>query len=140
MNDPSEPHKEIVFTANRQVKAELDILVPVARKFTLNYHGNQEPSGHEYSITLEVLQDDELFEYAAFLPLRMTIGSGDYTDLIERCFQVLKTGFIKAKGELVIDHSDGQGEGTKRCTHLVEIHSFDAVNLLVDEEIVTEAD
>lgn len=140
MYDPSEPHEDSVFPGNLQVKASIDISVPVERKFTLNYHEDQELSDHEYSITLEVLQDDDLSESTAFLPLRMTIGSDGNPDLIDRCFQVLKAGYIKATGELVIDHLDGQGGGTERCIHLVEVHSFEAVNSLVHEEIVTEAD
>ena len=118
MNDPSEPHDKNIFPGNHQVKAEMDIFVPVARKFILNYHGDQEPSGEEYSITLEVLQDQDL-------PLRMTMGSADNTDLLDRCFQVLKSGFIAARGELVFDHKDGD----QHCIHLLDVHWFEAVEV-----------
>ena len=117
----------IVFPDSLQGKTVVDIFVPVSRKFTLNYHGDQEPSGHEYSITLEVLQDDDLSESGDCFLLRMTMGSGDNVGLIDRCFQVLKAGFIRAKGELVIDQIDGQGGEIERFLYLVEIHSFDAV-------------
>ena len=134
MSDRSEPHIEILFPTNFQEKAVVDILAPVARKFTLNYHGGQEPSGHEFSITMEVLQEAGLNVSADCFPLRMTVGSGDHTELMIRCLEVLEAGFIKAKGELVIDQIDGEGGGTERFIYLVEIHTFDAVRSLDDDE------
>ena len=126
MMESSGPHEEIVYSDHHQVKCSVEILVPVARKFTLNYHGEEKPSGQEYTITLDVLRDD-LCDSAPDLPLRMTMGSGDNTDLIGRCLDVIKAGYIAAKGDLVIDRKDGDGESADHCVHLVDVHSFDAV-------------
>ena len=139
MNERSKPHDQIVSLGHHQVTAELDIFVPVIRKFTLNYQGGQDPSGHEYSITMEVLQEAGLSVSADCFSLRMTVGSGDHTELMIRCLEVLEAGFIKAKGELVIDQIDGEGGGTERFIYLVEIHTFDAVRSLDDDETMTKA-
>lgn len=129
MMESSEPHEEIVYQIDQGAKASLEIFAPVERKFTLNYHGEEEPSGQEYSITLDVLQDPDLCGSAPFLPLRLTMGSGDNTDLIGRCLDVIKAGHIAAKGELVIDRQGGAGETARQCIHLVHVHWFDAVGL-----------
>ncbi len=132
MNEPSEPHDKFVCPGKHQVKAAVDTFVPVARRFTLRYYGDGEPSGQEYSITLEVLQNHDL-------PLRLTMGSADSTDLMDRCFQVLKSGFITAKGELVIDRREDAGESVDRCVHLMDVHWFEAVGPPVGGAEVTGA-
>ena len=58
----------------------------------------------------------------------MIMGSGDDTDLIGRCLEVVKAGYIAAKGDLVIDHQDGAGESPDECIHLMDVHWFDAVD------------
>ena len=82
--------QETLYQFDQLVKASVEILVPVMKKFTLNYHGADEPSGQEYSITLDVLQNPGMCGSTPYLPLRMTMGSGDNTDLVSRCFDVLK--------------------------------------------------
>lgn len=121
MNEPSEPHDEIVCPGKHQVRAAVDIFVPVAKRFTLNYHGGEEPSGVEYSITLEASDDPN----EPWLPLRLTIGSADSTDLLERCLGVVKAGYIAAKGELVFDRQ----ESVEQCIHLMDVHWFEAVEV-----------
>ena len=119
--------QEILYQFDQLVMASVEILVPVIKKFTLNYHGADEPSGQEYSITPVVLPNPGMCGSAPYLPLRMTMGSGDNADLVSRCFDVLKAGCVTAKGELVIDHQDGAGESASRCIHLVHVNWFDAV-------------
>ena len=126
--ESSGPHEDSAYLDNHPVKASVEIFVPVERKFTINYHGEEEPSGQEYTITLDVLQDPDVCGSAPFLPLRMTMGSGDNTDLIGRCFGVIKAGYIKAKGEIVIEHQGCVGESVDRSVHLVQVHWFDAVD------------
>ncbi len=128
MMESSGPHGEIVYQISQEVKAAVEIIAPVAREFTLNYHGEEEPSGQEYTITLDVLRAPDACGPASFLPLRMIMGSGDNTDLIGRCFGVIKAGYITAKGELVIDRRDGVGESLEHCVHIVQVHWFDAVD------------
>ena len=128
MMESSRPHEETIYPEDQQAKASVEIFVPVARKFTLYYHGEDEPSGQEYTITLDVLRDPDLYGSAPDLPLRMIIGSGDNTDLIGRCIDVIKAGYMTAKGELVIDRQDGVGGSADRCLHLVHVHWFDAVD------------
>lgn len=128
MMQPSRPSDGIVVSIDRQVKAAVEIVAPVARKFTVNYHGEEEPSGQEYTVTLDVLQDPDQCGSAPDLPLRMIMGSGDTNDLLGRCLAVLKAGYIAAKGELVIDHVEGSGESPDQCVHLVDVHWFDAVD------------
>ena len=131
MNEPSEPHEKNVCPGQHEVKTVVDIFVPVARSFTLNYHGAQEPF-EELSITLDVVEDHALSSFASLLPLRITIGSANPTDLIERCVQVLKSGFIRAKGELVTDCLDGQ--------HLLNVHWFEAGDPPTNDGRMTGAD
>ena len=50
--------------------------------------------------------------------------------LIDRCLEVIKAGYIEAKGELVIDREDGVGGSADRCVHLVDIRWFDAADPL----------
>ena len=130
MMESSGAHEEIVYSDNYQVKVSVEIFVPVARKLTINYHGEKEPSGQEYTITLDALHGADHCVSTADLPLRMIMGSGDSTDLIDRCLDVIKAGYIAAKGELVIDRQDGVGDSPDRCVHLVDVHWFDAVGLL----------
>ena len=125
--ESSGPHEGIVYRDNQQVKALVEIVVPVARKFTLIYHGEDEPSGQEYSITMDALRDPDPVGSAPDLPLRMIMGSGDYTDLIGRCYAVIEAGYITAKGDLVIDRKDDVGESAEHCIHLVHVHWFEAV-------------
>lgn len=127
MMESSEPN-EIVQRIDQGVKATVDILVPVTRRFTLDFHPEEAASGEEYSVTNEVLPDPEIFGSAPFLPLRLTMGSDDNTDLISRCFDVIKAGYITAKGELVFDRPDGAGESADRCVHMMQVHWFDAVD------------
>ena len=44
MMESSGAHEEIVYSDNYQVKVSVEIFVPVARKLTINYHGEKEPS------------------------------------------------------------------------------------------------
>ena len=113
---------------DQQVKASVEILVPVAGKFTLNFHPQEEGLGEEYSITLDVLQDPDRCGSASFLPLKLTMESGDNADLINRCLDVLKAGYITAKGDLVIDHQKGVEGSSGRCVHLMHVHWFEPVN------------
>ncbi|PKB71087.1 MAG: hypothetical protein BZY87_07500 [SAR202 cluster bacterium Io17-Chloro-G6] len=133
MCEPSEPQHGIVLPDSQRVKAVVDLFVPVARKFTLNYHGAEEPLGHEYSVTLEVDTD----QIDSFLPMKLIIGSVDSADLIGRCIQVLKAGYIRARGELVIDHHGRNG--TQSCSHLMDVTWFEAAFPLVDNAEVTGA-
>lgn len=128
MNKPSNPQRRIGSPVDRQVKAAVEILVPVMRRFTLDFHPEEAALGEEYSITLEVLQDPEICGSAPFLPLRLTIESGDNTDLISRCFDVIKAGYIAAKGELTFDHEERDGEASERCVHRMHVRWFDAVD------------
>ena len=134
MIEPSRPSNESVIPIDRQVKAAMEILVPVVKKFTLTFHPEEAASCEDYSITLEVLQDTDVCGSAPFLPLRLTMESSDATDLISRCIDVIKAGYITAKGELVIDHQAGSGESVDRCIHWMHVHWFDAVDPLEQVE------
>lgn len=69
----------------------------------------------------------------------VTMGSADSRDLIYRCVQVLKSGFIRAMGELVFDRLDGQDEKADSCAHLMDVHWFEAVDPPTDDGRVTGA-
>ena len=127
MMESSEPN-EIVRRIDQGVKATADILVPVMRRFTLDFHPEEAALGEEYSVTIEVLHDPEIFGSAPFLPLRLTMGSDENTDLFSRCFDVIKAGYITAKEELVIDRQDGAGKSADRCLQIMRVHWFDAVD------------
>ena len=137
MNEPLEFQGNLVCPSDYQAKVIVDIFVSVARKFTLNYHGleyhgeDEESAGEEYTITLEVLEDGDFFPGSdrsePWLPLRMTMGSADNIDLMERCREVVKAGYIEAIGELVCDQQDGVEGSMNHCTHLMIVHWFKAV-------------
>ena len=112
MIEPPEPHDEIVLPNRSHTLASIEIFVPVERRFTLTYYGDDESL--EYSITMEALQSG-----VPWIPLRMTMGNADSTGLMDRCMEVIRSGFIKAKGELVIDHGE-------QCVHLLDVRWFEA--------------